>query len=637
MPIENNPIHSSSSSSSVQNSNRLENHTSSHLIQTTLTTRANSPLDGKNLFAFGDCDGSWINLLKQLHARGVVQYTASDNESFDTRICDMEANEVSVRESFHSHDIKSNTDTLTLDANRLNLAETFGYINDLESFFNKLSSPTIDGKSMQVVLIGDLLNDRLTNNYPFILLLACLNQILNLNIIHSNHDFMAVTLFTKLEALVLDYQSQPDFNDTAIGLIQEQVFKPLLVELNTAINCIKTRDGTLTGVHFGFSSVSWFYTLQYLVEQKKSLSPITNFLDLLNNHYYPNIELVLSRKFGQADAENLGVFTHAPLRLYSPNFQGLGLESLKSMYHGFKHEDQVLRGGKYTPDPLTDFGIEAMQFKINQMVRFSVGNMFGDLIHFIENKYNTMQNDDKDALISVVNHLKHKLRTGLQNVANFVYGNASGKQVIAEVDEVIKTVQETTNICKQRDWFKEVLSSNVFLKYTENRTLFRAPYSKHVLSIHGHIGCHSDTLYNPLNAQALNLDSNGNRPEAPSRPGQFRVFESKIVSNQTAPQSPKPNGVALKPTPNVNKIQRQVMNDLQKRKRVGLASSNNKKVCLMGSQDHQRSGSDVSNQHGGMRRVSTSRNLSSVQNINGIFDNNNGSSNQASGHKPSSR
>ena len=82
------------------NTNLAENA----VVVTKLKTKADSPKQGIDLFVFGDADGSWLSLVKQFNARGILtnqdeaaitnlskqegkpkQYLSENNVKYDSR------------------------------------------------------------------------------------------------------------------------------------------------------------------------------------------------------------------------------------------------------------------------------------------------------------------------------------------------------------------------------------------------------------------------------------------------------------------------------------------------------------------------------------------------------------------------
>ena len=124
---------------------------------------------------------------------------------------------------------------------------------------------------------------------------------------------MAIKLFTKLESLVRAYESAADYDENSIEAIKKQIFQPLLVDLNFEVNSLKTSIKLQGFIWFHQSHGFIHYNL---VEHKQSLSPITNFLNMLDISYYPNVELVMSRRFGKKVCKTMAC-SHAPLLLYS--------------------------------------------------------------------------------------------------------------------------------------------------------------------------------------------------------------------------------------------------------------------------------------------------------------------------------
>ena len=221
--------------------NDTENKTSSlpvrtgKLIVSSLQQNLDKPEDGLDFYALGDGNGSWISILKQLYARGVICVKPSETLSFNELIAEQEAFEVQVKTALNTSGINDYTSEIQLNQYPVD-GIVFNYINNLPDFLKKFQANTVNGKQIEVVLIGDLLGDRLTNNFSMIHFLDAFKNSINFQIIYSNHDHTAMKFFHHLLNLVNAYESKHQGAQFTIKAVDQDIFEELLANINHKIN-----------------------------------------------------------------------------------------------------------------------------------------------------------------------------------------------------------------------------------------------------------------------------------------------------------------------------------------------------------------------------------------------------------------
>lgn len=551
--------------------NDKANNTSSHpvktgkLIVSSLKQNLDKPEDGLDFYALGDGNGSWINILKQLHARGIIRVKPTVKVSFNDLIAQQEVFETNVKSALFKYGINDYTPEIQLHQYPVQ-ANDFEYINHLPDFLKNFEANTLDGKQIEVVLIGDLLSDRLTNNFAMLHFLDAFQDSIDFQIIYSNHDYTAMNFFHYLMYLISNYEKIYQDKPFLDATVDKVIFEPLLAHINQEIKKMSAPDAignTLTGVHFMYSSITWFYALKNQVHQKKSITPINDFLNMLHSAYMPKVSLALARSFGDADEQDHAIFTHATCLLDSPKVSEMSEAQISQMIKLIASDD-ASNGGAFVRSVLGKCKNQSPKDQLLVISGNSIENIFAFIYaryeHFVRETIKT-EKDQEDLLktASDICATHHGHLTVYQNRLN---SDQTPRVTINAVLGIVNTLNAMMDLFRKENWLMYILCDKKILAFTQSRALYNNAFTKHVYSIHGHVGYISLSHYNSEKSNGVNLDSNGafaNRPHG----GEHRVyagtkFNHVLLSNTL--RTPVGNGVPVQETPAVeqaNKLRRE--------------------------------------------------------------------------------
>ncbi len=526
------------------------------LIVSSLQQNLDKPEDGLDFYALGDGNGSWISILKQLHARGVICVKPSETLSFNELIAEQEAFEVQVKRTLNTSGINDYTPEIQLNQYPAD-GIVFNYINNLPDFLKKFQANTVNGKQIEVVLIGDLLGDRLTNNFSMIHFLDAFKNSIDFKIIYSNHDHAAMNFFHHLLNLVNAYESKHQGAQFITEAVDQEIFKELLANINHKINSMKASDGRgkeLTGVHFMYSSITWFYALRNQVHQKESITPIKDFLNMLYSAYMHKVSLALARSFGDADEQNHAIFTHATCLIESPKVSEMNKYQLRQMISSIASNDQK-NGGSSVRSVLNYYKNSTFQDQLLAISQNSFENLFAFVytryLHYVNESIKS--SEEKEDLLASASGIHTIYNKHLNAYRNRLNPSQTPRVTVNAGLGIVNSLNAMIDLFREKNWLIYILCEPQILSFTQNRVLYDHPFTQHIVSIHGHVGYISLSHYNSKKSNGVNLDSNGafaNRPHG----GEHRVyagtkFNHILLSNTL--RTPVGNGVPVQETPAV--------------------------------------------------------------------------------------
>lgn len=514
------------------------------MLLTTLSTTKKYPERGQNFFAFGDGNGSWIEILKQLYTMGIV-VLKSETDDFSSLIKEMENAEQQVKDFFKSKGINDSTENLSLDQIPHD-TDKFDYLSDLSGFLDKFECSKVDNDLIEVLLIGDLLNDRFTNNYGMLILLAKFTNQINFKITHSNHDYQAIKLFNILSSLYEQFLKNNKGKEFSVSDIDQQILLPLLNEVNSIIRGLigYTADKTkLTGVHYGFSSITWFYALRSKVYKANTIQPILSLLEMIHGYYYPKVSLVIGRTLGTNKSSKFTVFTHATCILDCPNL--MNGKDIENFFQYYLRNDQAL-GGRLQNDLLNKtFKDKSTRDKLLYATKNKLSGLYvylyNELLRLVNHPNN--RDNDKEQLLAKIDYVKQVYEFNKQKYlklqANRETTQIPAHELIQTVKNMVSSINQLEQIFKEKRWIEYLLIQPTILQFTQSRVLYKNPFSKYVTHIHGHIGYNSFEKYHDDKIGAVNIDSNGifnsNDPHRPhSQERRIIVAKANKSENQEA-------------------------------------------------------------------------------------------------------
>lgn len=512
------------------------------VVVTKLKTKADSPKQGIDLFVFGDADGSWLSLVKQFNARGIL---TNLNEAAITNLSKQEAN---LKQYLSENNVKYDSRYIPDSLEAFNPS-----VNGIESFISQLKfQQTPSGQKLDIILIGDLLQDRHGNDWAMIRFLNKLSQETNLVIIHSNHDFKAIELFASLRTYLKNYCHKYGqiYNPQAV---KEIIFNNLHSKMNDVVkdfSAMQANNIFLGGVYFGYSSVTWYYTLQHLVATQKSIQPIIEFINSLDQGYYPSLQLVHSRLLSKTGKETKvpTVYTHAPTRF------SIVPTSRNAMFMAQKFSDicTSLGGSAFKIDP--NEPERAIAKYINAA---SIINLYSTIDGMLNL---TLQNPCYEHVKASHTTIKVTYREAMRRYGNIVEKDEPTKQdhcgEVEAVFSVITCINRLLDIYKNIGHIESLLSSSSIVAFLNGRTLFDKPYGDHISLVHGHIGVSKSGNYNDGYSNATNVDHNGvNTNPNVAGAGVYKIGEFTLSDDQTdillSPVQNRRSVIKERPTPGV--------------------------------------------------------------------------------------
>lgn len=547
--------------------NDKANNTSSHpvrtgkLILSSLKQNLDQPENGLDFYALGDGNGSWINILKQLHARGIIRVKPTEKLSFNDLIVQQEAFEAQVKSALYKYGINDYSTQIQLNQYPVE-ANDFDYINHFPEFLKKFEANTLNGQQIEVVLIGDLLGDRLTNNFAMLHFLDAFKDSIDFQIIYSNHDFTAMNFFHQLMHLVSNYERTHQGKPFLDATVDKVIFEPLLAHINEKIKKMSAPDASgkiLTGVHFMYSSITWFYALKNQVHQKDSITPIKDFLNMLHSAYMPKVSLALARSFGDADEQDHAIFTHATCLLDSPKVSEMSETQISQMINLIASNDKN-NGGSFVGSILEHYRNKRPE---DQLLAIS-GNSLENLFAFVYARYiqfvrETIKPEkDQEDLLKMASDIHATYHGHLSVYRSRLNSDQTPRVTINAVLGIVNSLNAMMDLFREKNWLMYILCNPKILAFTQNRALYNNAFTKHVYSIHGHVGYISLSHYNSEKSNGVNLDSNGsfaNRHHG----GEHRVyagtrFNNILSSNKL--RTPLGSGVPVQETPAVQALNR---------------------------------------------------------------------------------
>lgn len=174
------------------------------------------------------------------------------------------------------------------------------FFNALEA---QLSQATYDGKERKIILIGDTLHDRATNSLAMLMLFKHLKQAeVDLDIIYSNHDFMAVKVYQVLKSL---YEAN---KDKSFGT-NEDAIKAVLLPVIDVLS-------SMFPAPFQYSMINCVASLGKMMKESsktdEALVPIKKFIDLFETDYFPYVSIVKAIDMQVEQGYGKYLFSHAP-------------------------------------------------------------------------------------------------------------------------------------------------------------------------------------------------------------------------------------------------------------------------------------------------------------------------------------
>ena len=468
--------------SNIDQNNMKENISSSsgEIVFSSLKTIEDGPANGKNLYAFGDGNGSWINILKQLYSRGIIKYQHGD-KAFQQEISSFELAEQNVLDEFQRYAINNKATQIPPTLGNFYENQVFSYLDNLDAFFKKFTCQKVSGDPVDVILIGDLLNDRFTNNYGMISLLAAFGSEINFKVIFSNHDFHAINQFKVLRNGIDQYKNNGQHSKENPAYIENFIFKPLLNEINRMVGSFAVKDNAgsvlASGVHFGLSSITWFFTLKHLVGKEKTIQPLEHFLNMVDKHYYPIVELALGRSYKTNEEEKYAVFTHAPSMFTIPNLSSLNEDAVKELCIKLLNEDQQL-GGSFINLYLkgvtkNNFTINVAKNILDNIATYPITGLF----NYMQNKFSAnideFSVEKKKSLVESVNALKSAYESSLSTYNNSINKEAMRKSLVRSIVDIISLMSDLKNLYLQNNLIEDLLTDYEILKFTQNRVLYK--------------------------------------------------------------------------------------------------------------------------------------------------------------------
>ena len=305
------------------------------------------------------------------------------------------------------------------------------------------------------------------------------------------------------------------------------------------------------GVYFGYSSVTCYYTLQHLVATQKSIQPIIEFINSLDQGYYPSLQLVHSRLLSKIGKETKvpTVYTHAPTR-----FSMVPTSSNTAMSKAQKFSDicTSLGGSAFKIDP-NEPG-RAIAKYINAA---SIINLYSTIDGMLNL---TLQNPCYEHVKASHTTIQATYREAMRRYRNIVEKDEPTKQdhcgEVEAVFSVITCINRLLDIYKNSGHIESLLSSSSIVAFLNGRTLFDKPYGDHISLVHGHIGVSKSGNYNDGYSNATNVDHNGvNTNPTVAGAGVYKIGEFTLSDDQTdillSPVQNRRSVIKEKPTPGV--------------------------------------------------------------------------------------
>lgn len=267
--------------------------------QLQLTSGRRPAYDGHNVIVLPDLNGSYTFLAGHMENLGFT-FPDINGENF---VNHYRAEEQGIHGHLSMPNVLNELENWLSSPNLHQFDAQVKGVDFFNDFKTQLRQTTYDGKARKIILIGDTLHDRATNSFSMLLLFKHLKQThVELEIIYSNHDYMAVKVY---QALKQAYNAHKDQSFST----KEDAIKAVLIPVIHHLSRMLPPE-------YQYSMTNCLASLGKMMKESPTvaevLAPIKQVMGLFEEDYFPYVSIVKAIDMQVDDGYGKYMFSHAP-------------------------------------------------------------------------------------------------------------------------------------------------------------------------------------------------------------------------------------------------------------------------------------------------------------------------------------